>query len=181
MSCITDKVLLWDAYFLWLALLASIGRQCNSLYACVLGSFLEDFWKMVRHAEKSVLISQSLDDSDMSASETQVVVIKKVVEDRGGWKQWGWWQWWRIGCCGSQAFGHIIEYQFERCDQYNNQRSGKMPVSISITILTGSNAPMMTAQVNIFLCLGCVGHTEKEESCWLTLEIPRWNPMLKLF
>ncbi len=55
----------------------TIGRQCNSLYACVLGSFLED-------GEISVLISQSLDDSDMSASETQVVVIKKVVEDRGG-------------------------------------------------------------------------------------------------
>ncbi len=36
-----------------------------------------------------------------------------------------------------------------------------MPVSIGITILTGSNAPIMTPQVNIYLC---VGYTEKEES-----------------
>ncbi len=37
-----------------------------------------------------------------------------------------------------------------------------MPMSIGITILTGSNAPMMTAQVSIYLCVGCVGYTEKE-------------------
>ncbi len=38
----------------------------------------------------------------------------------------------------------------------------KMPMSIGITILTGSNSPMMTAQVNIYLCVGCVRYTEKE-------------------
>ncbi len=81
----------------------------------------------VRWRDKSVLISESIDDSDMSASENQVVVIKQVFEDQGGYKQWGWRQWWRIGCCGSQAFGYIIVCQFERCDPYNNQRSGKMP------------------------------------------------------
>ncbi len=37
--------------------------------------------------------------------------------------------------------------------------------SIGITILTGSDAPMMTAQVNIYLRVRCVGYTEKEESC----------------
>ncbi len=34
--------------------------------------------------DKSVLISESIDDSDMSASENQVEVIKQVVEDQGG-------------------------------------------------------------------------------------------------
>ncbi len=57
--------------------------------------------------------------------------------------------------------------QFERCDPFNNHRSGKMPMSIGITILTGSNAQMMITQVNIYLC---VGYTEKDESCF---EIPR--------
>ncbi len=32
-----------------------------------------------------------------------------------------------------------------------------------------SNAPMKTAQVNIYLCVGCVWYTEKEESCLVSL------------
>ncbi len=50
-------------------------------------------------------------------------------------------QWWRIGCCGSQAFEYIIVCQFEICDPYNNQRSGRMPMFTDNTILTSSNAP----------------------------------------
>ncbi len=38
-------------------------------------------------------------------------------------------------------------------------------MSIGITILTGSNAPVMTEQVKIYLC---VGYTEKEDSCLLS-------------
>ncbi len=52
---------------------------------------------------------------------------------------------------------YIIVCQFERCDPYNNQRSGKMPMSIVITILTGSDAPMMTAQVSYLLTCGLCG------------------------
>ncbi len=37
-----------------------------------------------------------------------------------------------------------------------------MPSSFGITILTGSNAPMITGQVNICLYVGRVGYTEKE-------------------
>ncbi len=128
--------------------------------------------------DKSVLISESFDDNDMSASENQVEVIKQVVEDQGGLKQRGWGQWWRIGCCGSQAFGYIIVRQFERCDPHNNQRSGKMTMSIGITILTDIDAPMMTARVNICLC---VAYTEKDESCWLSLVLRSliWNSKIK--
>ncbi len=43
------------------------------------------------------------------------------------------------------GIGYIIVCQFERCDPYNNQRSGKM--SIGITILTSSDAPRMTEQL----------------------------------
>ncbi len=57
--------------------------------------------------------------------------------------------------------GYINVCQFERCDPYNNQRSGNMPMSIGNTILTGSGAPMMTAQVNIYLRVRCVGYTER--------------------
>ncbi len=35
-----------------------------------------------RWRDRSVIISESIDDSDMSASENQVVVIKQVVEDQ---------------------------------------------------------------------------------------------------
>ncbi len=38
-------------------------------------------------------------------------------------------------------------------------------MSIGITILTSSDAPMMTEQVSIYLHVGCVGYAEKEESC----------------
>ncbi len=44
--------------------------------------------------------------------------------------------------------------------------TGKMPMSISITILTDSDAPIMTAQVNLLMFGMCeVQYTEKEESC----------------
>ncbi len=49
----------------------------------------------------------------------------------------------------SQVFEYIVVCQFERWDPYSSQRSGKIPMSIGITILKGSNAPMMTGQVNI--------------------------------
>ncbi len=83
-----------------------------------------------RWRDRSVIISESIDDSDMSASENQVVVIKQVVEDQEAMRVRA-----VMGCCGSQAFGYIIVCQFERCDPYNSQRSGKMPVPIGITIL----------------------------------------------
>ncbi len=41
-------------------------------------------------------------------------------------------------------------------------------MSIGITILTGSNSPVMTEQVKIYLC---VGYTEKEESCLCATKI----------
>ncbi len=40
---------------------------------------MEDFFG--RWRDKSVLISEGIDDSNMSASENQVVVIQEVVED----------------------------------------------------------------------------------------------------
>lgn len=63
-------------------------------------------------------------------------------------------------CCGIQVFGCIIICQFERCDPYNNQKSGKMPVSTGITILTGRDVPMI-AQVNIYSCGMCRMHSKR--------------------
>ncbi len=54
------------------------GRQFNRLYACfrfIFVRFLED--------GETNLYLESIDDSDTSASENQVV-IKQVVEDQGG-------------------------------------------------------------------------------------------------
>ncbi len=66
----------------------------------------------------------------MSASENQVVVIKKKLlrtkEDRSNEVE---------GVMKNRLFWNIIVCQFEICDPYNNQRSGKMPMSTGITIL----------------------------------------------
>ncbi len=88
----------------------------------------------------------------MSASENQVVEIKQeVVEDQTEAMR-------LRAVMKNRLLWNIIVCQFEICDPYNNQRSGKMPMSTGLTILTGSDAPMMTAQVNIYLC---EGYTEK--------------------
>ncbi len=57
--------------------MTSIGKQYNS-------NIIVFFCKIFgRWRDKSVLFSESIDDSDKSASENQVVVIKEVVEDQG--------------------------------------------------------------------------------------------------
>ncbi len=134
--------------------------------------------------DKSVLISESIDGSDMSASENQVEVIKQVVEDQGGKKQRGWGQWWRIGCCGSQAFGTLLYASLN--DVIHTTTRGQERWLCLLALLY-----WQTAMLQWWLhesTSAYVWHTQKKTSLvdfhlcydhWF--EILRSNTMLKLF
>ncbi len=123
-------------------------------------AFMHVFWVhfckiFVRWRDKTALISEGIDDSNRRASKSgcsnkkscwgpkivEAMRVRAVMKNRLLWK----------------SGIYIIVCQFERCDPFNNQRSGKMLMSIGITILTGSDAPMKTAQVKHLLTCGMRG------------------------
>ncbi len=111
------------------------------------------FVRFLKDGEKSALISEGIYVSNRRAWKSgcsikkscwgpmriEAMRVRAVMKNRLLWK--------------SGMLGTLLK----KWDPYNNQRSGTMLMSIGITMPTGRDAPMMTAQVKHLLTCGMHG------------------------